>query len=192
MSTFNVRGESAHLEKLLAGMKGCLEMDDLEQVVNLRGLYMTVRISAPSRDCYYELPWLQKRWKLFHALPRHDQLLYINHFTTWRQAEKRKASADYFQRFDDYDHLLYLLPNLSTFVRTIRTGHIDGNCSWEAWWGVEEKKYDAVHRYDEQYVAEKRLLNHLLEYEALGESVVHQFPDDTNVLPSISAILNVR
>ncbi|KAI1399007.1 hypothetical protein F4819DRAFT_489001 [Hypoxylon fuscum] len=170
--------DANRLDRLLDGIQEMQKGDHFSQLENILGVYMQLQLPITPREVSSEVPWVAKRWKLFQLLPRQDQLVYIDRFISWRKTINFCAS----------DVSLYLLPSISDFIVRIRTHR--GYPDWMAWWACEKDRYDNARQHIQESAKERLLLDHLLEYESLGEPIPLRFQGNETALPSIHQLLH--
>ncbi|KAI0838371.1 hypothetical protein F5Y06DRAFT_303740 [Hypoxylon sp. FL0890] len=176
----------ASLPGFLNNLRTFANAPEAKQLSHLSNVCQTLHPLLTPTDHKNNLPWVLKRMTLFLTLPHNDQLKYMRDLIHWRQAVFAP------QPLTDVAYIAYLLPGLAHYVRSIRTGTYDEtrDKNWFIWWklGQLKRREEEGTQPGDEIVADRKLLEHLLQYENMqGRAPVA--PPQIIALPPISEIL---
>ncbi|KAI1377971.1 hypothetical protein F4677DRAFT_31811 [Hypoxylon crocopeplum] len=188
MSTSPTTSAEIALDRLLSGIVKLQAKPEADLLCFYTRLFRSIQWPMHPATLCAELPYMRKRFVLFRALPRLEQLNYVKDFGAVHRAMQRSAIptpadlstlhasgrgggiADPTDAADRMKYVLYLLPSLAHYVHVTRhpgvySRHRDG--PWFLWWAGECARRAAAGHSDptRNVEGERNLLDVLTRWE---------------------------
>lgn len=177
------------LPRFLEGLRTFQHARESKQLDQLAEICEALHLPFERQDYVNELPWIIKRVQLFKSLPTTDQEKYLEELISWRRSVCGSRGPT------DFEYVVYLLPGLAHYVKSIRTDtyRASRDGGWFAWLNTNglRRDRDGGVRFEGDLKADWKLLEHVMQYEAIRgrPPVIRRSPDDPLALPPISEIL---